>query len=195
MPLSPTVAREKVHTRTVTVHGYMRTDGLFDIDGHMTDVKTYDFPNVDRGVIRAGEPLHGMHLRLTIDTTLTILGAEAATEYSPYAICPEIAPAYDRLVGLGIKPGFTRAVKALFAGDAGCTHLTEMLGPMATTAYQTIFAYKAKLRREAGSPPPLPTGKRKRPALLGSCHAFRADGPVVAREWPEFHRPEASKAP
>ncbi|MBO6784243.1 MAG: DUF2889 domain-containing protein, partial [Alphaproteobacteria bacterium] len=45
MPLSPPAEREHIHTRTVECAGYRRTDGLWDIEGHLTDVKTYTFEN------------------------------------------------------------------------------------------------------------------------------------------------------
>src|SRR5512143_596133 len=69
MPLSrPPRSRKLLHTRTVQCYGYQREDGLWDIEGHMTDVKTYSFTNKDRGgEIRAGEPLHAMSIRLTLD--------------------------------------------------------------------------------------------------------------------------------
>jgi hypothetical protein len=41
---------------------------------------------------------------------LAIVAVEAATEHGPYALCPEIAPSFQALVGLRIGPGFTRAV-------------------------------------------------------------------------------------
>ena len=38
-----------MHTRTVECRGYLRDDGLWDIEGHMTDTKPFDIPNEDRG--------------------------------------------------------------------------------------------------------------------------------------------------
>ncbi len=38
MPLSPPAAsREHIHTRVVECRGYRRDDGLWDIEGHITD--------------------------------------------------------------------------------------------------------------------------------------------------------------
>ena len=48
------------HTRTITCKGYRRKDGLWDIEAHMTDIKTFSFENRDRGGIQAGEPVHEM---------------------------------------------------------------------------------------------------------------------------------------
>ncbi|RJG04323.1 DUF2889 domain-containing protein [Noviherbaspirillum sedimenti] len=63
MPLpAPTPERELLHTRTVTFKGYRRNDNLWDIEGHLTDVRSHDiaFPGVSRA---AGDPIHGMWLR------------------------------------------------------------------------------------------------------------------------------------
>ena len=72
MPLSPPASRKHLHTRTVTCCGYQRDDGLWDIEGHLVDVKTYGFDNDHRGVVNAGEPVHEMWLRLIIDDDLEI---------------------------------------------------------------------------------------------------------------------------
>src|SRR5574340_319824 len=57
MPLSKPANRELLHQRDITVRGYQRPDGLLDIEAHLTDTKSYSFPNEDRGEIPAGEPL------------------------------------------------------------------------------------------------------------------------------------------
>ena len=71
MPLSPSTARSPVHTRTVTCNAFHRDDDLIDIEGHMTDVKSYEIPNRWRGPILPGQPIHDMWLRLTLDRDFT----------------------------------------------------------------------------------------------------------------------------
>ncbi|HXH03859.1 MAG TPA: DUF2889 domain-containing protein [Candidatus Competibacteraceae bacterium] len=184
MPLSkPNSPRELLHTRTVICRGYRRADGLWDIEGQMTDVKSYGFPNQDRGGwISAGEPLHGMWLRLTLDDHLTVVDAEASTDHAPFAVCPRISERYRKLVGLRIAPGWNRKVKELFAGVQGCTHLTELLGPVATTAIQTLHSRSREDEAAARSKRP--------PRFLDTCHALASDGEVVKREWPQFYTGE-----
>ena len=128
MPLpAPSTERKLHHTRTITCLGYQRADGLWDIDGWLTDVKTAGYPNPDRGEIPAGEPLHGMGIRLTIDATLTIRYAVAVTDFSPFRICPEVTPNFAKLAGLRLTTGYNRAARAVVGGTAGCTHLVELL--------------------------------------------------------------------
>ncbi len=181
MPLSPAGPREHIHTRQVECRGYRREDGLWDIEGHITDVKTYSFRNRWRGEIASGEPVHEMWLRLTIDDDLLIHAAEAATDAGPYQVCPEITPNFAVLAGERIKPGFNRRVKELLGGVKGCTHLVELLGPIATTAFQTTVAARSR-KGDQGQ------GQgRRRPGIINTCHALAEDGAEVKRLWPEFH--------
>jgi len=188
MPLSPPAERQHLHTRKVTCAGYRRTDGLWDIEGHLTDEKTYGFDNDWRGRIEPGMFIHEMWIRLTVDNDLTVHAVEVVTDHSPFAICPHIAPNFQRLVGLRIAAGWTQAVKERLGGIQGCTHLVELLGPVATTAFQTVFPALARERAEkAANSPPMPATNGKKPMLLNSCHAFASDGPVVKRQWPDFY--------
>ncbi|MCK8785446.1 DUF2889 domain-containing protein [Roseomonas sp. NAR14] len=189
MPLSAPAPREPLHRRLIDIHGYQRADGLFDIEAQLADTKSYGFATPDRPHVAPGEPLHGMWLRLTVDERLTVIACEAATDHSPYAICPEAAPNFARLAGLRIGPGFNRAVGERVGGVQGCTHLREVLAQMATVAFQTL--YPVRLEREAGNPAAAAAGRN---ALLGTCHAYAPDSPVVRRRWPGEAAGEGSPA-
>jgi hypothetical protein len=181
MPLShPPAPRQHIHTRKVEVRGYRRADGLWDIEGHLADTKTYSFENKDRGEVQSGEPIHDMWMRVTVDDGLRIHAVEAVTDSGPYGICGAIAPNFQRLVGLTIRGGFRRKVKEILGGREGCTHLIELLGPIGTTAVQTIFPLKQKEAQDSGVP-------RERPPMLDTCHALASDGEVVRTHWPEFY--------
>jgi hypothetical protein len=193
MPLTPAAPREHIHTRTVECRGYRRADGMWDIEGHLTDVKTYAFHNDHRGEVAAGDPVHDMWLRLTIDDSLTIRAVEAVTDKSPFRVCPSIVGNFQRLVGLQLKPGFNAKARQLLGGVEGCTHLVDMLAPIATTAFQTIFPLRDRDRRAqakanaAGAAAGEAARRTKRPHILDTCHALRSDGEVVREVWPEFY--------
>ena len=146
MPLSHPVDRELQHQRDITLKGYQRSDGLFDIEANLVDTKTYGFPSDDRGQVNAGEPLHGMWVRMTIDTEMNVIACEAASDFTPYSICPGAAPAFANLAGLKIGPGFNKAVHERVGGVKGCTHLREVLAQMATVAFQTLYPIQAGAR-------------------------------------------------
>lgn len=185
MPLSPPVPREPLHRREIDIRGWQREDGLYDIEAHLQDTKAYPFENDDRGTIEPGEPLHGLWLRLTVNEDMVIVAAEAASDHTPYAICPGAAPNFARLAGLRIGPGFNRAVAERVGGVLGCTHLRELLGQMATVVFQTLYPIRAE-REQAETARHLAIGQapRRKPAMLGSCIAYAPDSPVTLARWP-----------
>ena len=182
MPLPAATPREPIHRRQIECRGFRREDGLWDIEGHLIDTKSYAFKNEHRGEVRPGEPIHEMRLRLTLDDTLTIRAVEAATDHSPFAVCPAIIPNFQRLKGLSIAKGFNNKVRELLGGVEGCTHLVEMMGPVATTAFQTIFPYRNRMSAAEGKS----ADASRKPRLLNTCHAFAENGPIAQRLWPEL---------
>ena len=176
MPLTaPAAPRHPLHHRNIRVRGYKRDDGLFDIEGHLDDTKDVEF-KLATGQRKAGEPIHSMWLRLTIDQTLTIVDAEAASDAMPYVgYCDRITPDYKKLIGVAIRPGFANRVKQLLGGTSGCTHITDLVGVVATTAFQTM----------AGQGLETPGS---RPFQLDRCHALAVTGPAVARYYPQWYK-------
>jgi len=181
MPLSTSTNRKLLHTRHVTCKGYERTDGLWDIEGHIVDTKPYSFPNKDRGgEIKADEPLHEMWIRLTIDSEMIIHNAEGCIDNSPFNYCHSVAPIIKKLIGIQIGPGWTKKTRALIGGAKGCTHLTELLGPIATTAYQTMVSARgeyANARKDK---------KASKPTFINQCYSLAVNSPVVKENWPQF---------
>ncbi len=189
MPLSRPAEREHIHTRTVTCQGFRRKDGLWDVEGHITDIKTYAFTNDDRGEIPPGVPVHEMWIRVTIGDDLVIRAVEAVTDYAPFNGCDAIAPNYEKLVGLKLGPGLRKQIRERVGGVHGCTHLNELMGPVATTAFQTVFpilAREALVAQEAGKVSEEETPRRRMP-LINTCHGWRSDGPAVKRIAPDFY--------
>lgn len=188
MPLPPPdVAREPLHTRVINVHSFAREDGLMDLEAELIDTKAYDFPERDGNVHIAGEPVHHMHLRVTIDTSFTIQAAEACYDAAPYGpLCSAIAPDYSGLVGMNLLRNFRQVVKDHFARTAGCTHLTELSYVLPTVAVQSM----ARQRREREQK----QAATKRPFQLDGCHALRVDGPIVQAYFPVWFEPAEAKA-
>jgi len=201
MTLSDPAARQLMHERSVTCCGYRRRDGLWDIEGHLRDSKDYTFTNEYRGSIAPGDPIHEMRLRLTLDDRFKVHAVEAVTEKGPFAQCAAITPAFQTLVGLTIGPGWHRAVKQRLGGVRGCTHLVELLGPIATTAFQTIYPILVRERAAETKAPPkdqadgADSDPPPRPALLDTCHIFASDGAFAGRNWPDHYTgPETTPA-
>jgi len=170
-----------MHTREVRCLGFERDDGLWDIEGTITDVKAYSFDNLDRGTIAAGTPLHEMRVRLTLDDDMVVKDIAAVTEYSPFRGCPEIADGVRALIGERVAAGWTRTVIEKLNGVKGCTHIMQLiLGPLATTAFQTISPGLAKRKRDAG----IKDDNTKKPLLADSCYGWASDGDMMKRRFP-----------
>jgi hypothetical protein len=176
MPLpEPKSPREPLHLRSIEIRGYKRADGLFEVEGHLVDTKDNDF-KLASGVRPAGEAIHEMWLRITVDRNLVIVDAEAATDAMPYVgECHTITPQYRGLVGLAIRPGYTQKIKELFGGVRGCTHITELAGSLATAAFQTMAGQRTQ-------------DPDRKPFQLDKCHALDATSPVVAKYYPRWYR-------
>jgi hypothetical protein len=191
LPPPPTAARRLVHTREIVCHGYLRDDGLVDVESSMRDISTGGSKLFFKP-LGPGEDLHRMRIVLTVDAALVLRAIQVRTEAAPTPWCAEGNAVYDSLVGLKIGPGFTSKVRALVGGVRGCTHLTELMGPAATTAMQTMFALGRErdgLRATHARPGPLP-----RPALADTCQAYRSDGQALQAIWPLHRRATVSPA-
>lgn len=183
MPLPESSSRKKMHHRHIDCEGFLRDDGLWDIEAHMRDTRTYDcgYDEDHRGgVIKAGEPVHDMWLRLTIDLDFVIHDAQASSDHTPFGICTQAAVEMKSLVGLQIGLGWMKQVRTNIGTDRSCTHLMDLLGPIAATAYQTL--HMALEEREAQR------NDRQKPKILDTCIALSSDGDVVKKRWPEFYR-------
>ena len=191
--LSAPTLREAQHFRNYAFGGYRRADGLFDIEGRMTDTKSYAFPNDWRHTIAAGEPLHDMLIRLTLDEDFVIRDVECVTAAGPYEICPAITPAFAALKGERIGRGWSRVLREKFGGRHGCVHHVEMLRAMATVAFQTLYGWQGRRKREAGldqneGPPSGDATPGRKPGFIDSCHALASDGEIVRTQYPQFYQ-------
>ena len=186
MPLSSSHPRRLLkHTRSIQVQAFARDDGLWDIDAHLTDIKTSD-TTLASGVRAAGTPVHDLWLRITIDTQLTVVAAEAVSDAVPYpGFCDTIGSAYGKLVGLNLMKGFRHGVTERLAGIAGCTHLTELALVLPTAAIQA-FAGEVIDTRDGAQDGAQDDKQQHKPFQLDRCHALRSDGAAVAQYYPRW---------
>ncbi len=180
MPLPTPAPRSLIHKRAIECCGYEREDGLWDIEGHITDTKTHAIRTHEGARERpAGEALHEMWLRLTIDLDMLIHDVEAVTDASPYVNCGDITPAFKTLKGITIGPGWRAKIRERLGGIKGCTHLVELLGPVGTTAFQATVRARAQ---RAGVEP------GRMPFQINSCHMYPPDGPMTRQRWPHLFK-------
>ena len=174
---APAAPRRRLHTRRIAFEGFQRDDGLFDLEARLTDVKDQALTLLS-GVRRAGDLIHDMHVRVTIDRAFTIVDLVARTDASPYPDgCETIGPHYRQLIGANLLSGFRRKLHETMGHVKGCTHITEMLAALPTAAVQTFAGLKA--REDEG------TGK---PFQLDRCHALETSSETVRVYYPRWYR-------
>jgi hypothetical protein len=183
MPLPEAAARRHLHTRAVTYRGFLREDGLWDIEGEMSDVKTYGFVHADGRDMPPGQPVHHMAIRLTVDEGMVIRAIATSMDSTPFGECGQGNDPMQQMVGVRLGPGWRQAIEKALGGVRGCTHLRELLFNMATAAYQTVFPWRERERREAGVQP---HQNAEPPYHLGRCIAWDTQGALVRRHYPQF---------
>ena len=180
MPLLPTVDREEIHQRQIVMKAYRRSDGLYDIEGRVVDTKTEPFLSpLAQAVRKPGEPVHDIWVRLVIDEWFEIKDVAASSDSTPFVVCTYAPPSLQVLIGLKIGAGWSKLVREKLKGAACCTHIMELLGPMATTAYQALWPITSKR--------PQALDANGRPTKIDSCFAYGSDREIVAKLWPEHY--------
>jgi Protein of unknown function (DUF2889) len=104
--------RRLMHTRSVECEGFLRADGLWEVEAWLRDTKPFT-QRADRfrGELKPGEPVHDIGLRLAIDDSMTIREAEAMMRATPYPTCIEVEPILQRLIGERVGPGWREWVR------------------------------------------------------------------------------------
>jgi hypothetical protein len=159
------------------VETFRRDDGLFDLEARLTDVKTAPL-DLLYGTRPAGEPIHDMLLRVTIDEAFTIVAVQTAMpSVALPGTCEAVSPRYAELVGLNLLRGFRKALHARLGRTAGCSHMSELATVLPTAALQS-FGYLLG--------PTMPADSSTPPFFIGQCHAYARSGEVVRRHYPQW---------
>lgn len=157
------------------MQAYARDDGLFDIEAHLVDTKPFTFQRISAAEpLSAGRPLHDLWVRMTVDPDYVVRGIEAASDVTPWGICRQAESTLAVLIGERIERGWAAKVKERLRGAASCTHLMEVLLPLASTALQGMRAVR----------PDRKTGVDAIRPVIDSCYAYGRDREVVRRFFP-----------
>jgi len=176
------ITREELHWRRIDMRGFRRSDGLFEVEGTVTDQKPHAFEPVSGGrAVPAHQPIHHMGVRLVFDETMLVHDVQTFTDAAPYTECPEGGRALETLKGLRMTGGWSKEVRNRLGGERSCTHLMELLSPLATVAFQSLSM--------VNSGRALRLDENGRPLKIDSCYAYGAERQLVQKLWPQFHRP------
>ena len=172
--------RRHLHDRRITYRGYLRDDGLWDIEGELRDSKSYSVNLGHRGQLLEDDAIHNMLLRITIDDDMVIHDIVAAMPYTPYLECRPAIDPIRAVIGLQMGSGWKKKIEGVIGGIAGCTHVRELLSGAATAAYQTVYPYRSNNSKVKSSE------VSEQPKHLGQCTAWDLKGEAVLRYFPQF---------
>lgn len=181
--------REELHHRRIDLRFYKRSDGLYEVLGRLVDTKSHAFRRqLAQADTPPHTPVHDIAVHLVIDDAMLVHEAFAAMHATPFEVCPQATQALALLRGLSLRKGWNRQVRELLGGAVSCTHIVELLGPMATTAFQGLAPLRLEEINRPGS-------DAQRRAKVDSCYAYGAEREVVTRLWPHLSRPAADAPP
>lgn len=173
MPLPSAQPRHQVHTRRITFQVYRRDDGLWDIEAELHDSKTHPLELLGERTWQAGETIHGIQLRVTVDADMVVREIAAAMNDVPNGNCQHALPPLDGMVGATLGPGWRKAIEQNLGGIRGCAHVRELLFNVATAAIQAV-------------PGSLSSHAHQPPMHLGQCVTWDFDGPLVKKLYPVY---------
>ena len=178
MPLSPPAPRTLKHVRRVNYQGFERDDGLWDIEGELHDSKAYDATSFRDPTKQrlAGEAIHHMWLRVTVNRQLVVHAIDVAMDSHPLKGCTEAQAALQRMVGCSMARGWRQAIQKNLGDVASCTHLRELLFNLATAAFQSVPKVFAA------------PNENEPPRHLGQCTGWDFNGDGVKEYYPQFYR-------
>lgn len=175
--------RRPMHRRAIDCDGYLRDDGLWEVEARLVDTKPFLQRDQFRGDLPPGTPVHDIRLRLAVDDSLTIREAESDMAATPFPTCIEVNGILQRLVGEQIGRGWRETVRRKIGKLETCTHLAELLGPAVTTLFQTMSYGK---RPDGADSMDGHLDSAEPPFFINGCHSWRTDGPIVAKVFPQF---------
>jgi Protein of unknown function (DUF2889) len=107
-----TVGREEQHFRRIDMKAYLREDGLYEVEGIVTDRKPQRFTPASGGkTFEPGKPLHDMGLRLVFDESMIVREVSTFTDAAPYEACSNGGHELQSLKGMQIGAGWNSEVK------------------------------------------------------------------------------------
>lgn len=180
-------SRRLAHRRAVECDGYLREDGLWEVEARLVDTKPFVQRDRFRGDLPPGTPVHDIRLRLAVDDSLIVREAETNMVATPYPTCVDVEGILQRLVGEQIGKGWRETVRRKIGRLETCTHLAELLGPAVTTLFQAMSYGK---QPEGGDSMDTHRETTERPFFINGCYSWRTDGPIVAKLFPQFATPK-----
>jgi hypothetical protein len=160
---------ETVHVRTIRAEVRRVAEDELEITGHLVDERPRSTDPFDEG---HDGIVHDMTLIIRVrHPDLVITAVEGRMDHRPYTLCTDAVPPLQRLVGLSVMKGFTRAVNERFGRQLGCSHLNALIQAMAPAIKQGAgAAFLEGTKIKAGA---------QNLWFVNTCPAWRENGPLI----------------
>ena len=159
---------ETAHVRTIRTSARRIGADELEVTGHLFDERPG--PEGWRGDGR-DRVIHDMTITIRVQQpALVITAVDGRMDERPYTLCTDAVPSLDRLIGLSVMQGFTRAVNERFGRQLGCAHMTALIQAMAPVVKQGAGA-------AFNDEDELPQGDQDL-WFVNTCQAWREDGPL-----------------
>ncbi len=178
------VRRELLHTRTVDYRGFSRSDGLWEMEAELKDVKTHPLGLYERGQVPPQEPIHHMVMRVVIDDDFVVRAIDARMVHQPLAECSQAIPPMQGMLGACMRRGWRQSIESALGQTRGCAHLRELLMNLATATFQTVPAGQVLRQGIVHDKPEIQDGQP--PFQLDRCVTWDVNGTAVARHYPGY---------
>jgi hypothetical protein len=161
-----------LHTRTIRMDAVRVSETELEVTGRLLDERAEpeDFFGVPSGLV-----IHDMRVTLRVrHPDLVVTAAAAAMDTRPYTLCTDAVDPLQRLVGLSVARGFTRAVNERLGRARGCAHLTALVHAIAPVVRQAAgVAFRGARTAPDAAADDL--------WFVNTCQAWRQDGPLHTR--------------
>ncbi len=162
------------------MRGFRRADGLYEIESRLTDCKPHDFaPDNGARPTPANQFIHDLGVRLVFDENMMVHDVFTFTASAPYDHCPEGGAELQTLKGLHMASGWAKEVRNRLSGARACTHLMEILVPMASAAFQSLTMLRLTKPERLNA--------EGRPVKIDSCYAYGAQRELVRTRYPNYY--------
>lgn len=166
--------KERIHSRTITVNSYEIDDSSLLIEGELLDERFFPSFYYSRSEFLDPGIVHDIRVEMKVTLPeLEITEARAAMRKIPIEECLGVESSAGKIVGLRIKPGFSRVLKERLGGTAGCLHMATLIYHMGAATVQGMWAALSR-KREGGGTRALDYDPN---ILKNSCWLWREDGP------------------
>jgi hypothetical protein len=177
-PGCPLQKKERIHSRIITVHTYEIDDSSLLIEGDLVDERFFPSFYYSRSEFLDPGIIHDIRVEMKVSLPrLEITEARSQMRKIPIQDCLGVESSAEKIVGVRIKPGFSRDLKERLGGTSGCLHMTTLVYHMGAAAVQGMWAWFSR-KREGGSTRSLDYD----PGILkDSCWLWREDGPFFEK--------------